>query len=849
MQPRRIRYVLGRNDIHKVHNNCDPIEYITANGMRAEPSFRARLIEAACEKSFVGFEIDGVPVPVVLAPSEHYHVSGIIQELTPELTPVSLTRSEEGETMSSDLDHISDSNDSSSESSLSSNHDSSQLSTKQELNNNPDLIEHNLNATSIDFPAGSQLSVDSKLVKDEQLDSHLRLSSSSTALSGTTFFYNGISFKIDYEESAELALIGRLMTPSVFMKVLDLDKTYAKSPLQSAGIHKPQDIPLRIALELLPIIVSMLLADSRYFSDLLHSVDLATNNQVDQYQAKLVELLTNSIAEVKDGTGAKFHHALLTPPSSSALVSHTIKVLASLIYDVIGSERHISIYSIFKKIYQRSEDLATSRSAIFNAVPLEACYTTLENKKLVAQYAELIPWIVRSIIEVIFLQFYSLHEINLTEPTASVYSPSLKRMYNVCVFLLACLFIRQHYETRSTITTDDQHNLSSATPPHQDILFTLGVSLLASAQSWLKESPDEYRSSTQHVSTPGKLDKYMGEWGTVNLFLRSSLLQLVITNLTSGNGALAEPEADFFIQQSITLTKADASLANYYSSKYLDSSNLVGCLLGLTRRSLTIDSQRIIPIYLDLMGYFRTNSKCGGLLSEVISALLKFRYRRDSSELAKTGERLGKEMAYLYEKIRKPLMESKATAEAKVRKKTSSTSSPVFVCFLLMFISHIMLRINSVTSSPIHIFLQSWSDAALLLYPLVVYGFVSKYYGGRVTRLRIFQSPNLSYFATIYSDIYLHLENSVEAEPEVKKMVDAPSKCLTISLEEVKEAQVSAHLTATPASQEELKIYVHMNIPTQNDLSQASLVTSIPCQFALSEQLIIHCDTLSTLAF
>ncbi|EFO61273.1 Hypothetical protein GLP15_92 [Giardia lamblia P15] len=851
MRPRTIRYVLGRYDIHKVHNNCDPIRYITSHGMRAEPSFVAHQIEDACEKSFVAFERNKTHIPIVLAPSKHYHVSGLIQELTPELTPVSLTPSEEDAT-SDESAYTTDNSDNSNNTTSSSNHNFSQNPIQQELHDNSgltDLIEDSANVTPIDLLTSSKSNEDVQLIKAEQSGLQLQVSDNGIPSVGTPFSYAGASFKVNYEESVELNLLGRLMAPSIFMKLLDLGKSYAKGSLQSAGIHKPQDVPLRIALELVPIIISLLLADPRYLSDLLHAVDLMSIHQLEQCQTKFVRLLTNGIIDIRSIKGTKFCHTLLTPPSSAVLVSHTIKILSALICDSLGSERHTHIYSALKKIYPRSDDLTSSRSAPFTIIPLEPCPKLIEDSKLTAQYIENIPWIVRGIIEVIFLEFYSIHDIRRTVSEQLLYSSSLNRMYNVCTFILACLFIRQYCEAQSANSTMNQHTSLLTMSTHQDILLLLGASLLGHTKTWLKESLDEYHSSAHQPSILEKLDRYIGDWGTVNLFLRSSLLQLATIGLASRNEMPFKLEPMFFLKQSINLIKADASLTSYYSGDYLDSGNLIGYLLGLITRPLTIDSQRIMSIYLELLNYFGANSKCTNTLVDVINTFLKFRYRHDSGEATKIKDKLGKEIAYLYEKIRKPLMDSKGIAEVKTRRKTSNQSPPMFICFLLTFISHILLRSNSVIRCSIHVFLKSLTDAAVLLYPLALYKLASKHYGGKTIRLTIPQSSNLSSLTSIFNDMLIYLENSSETEPEIKKKGDTASKFLTISLVEAKEILNLTDTTDPSDSQREIKIYVHTDLPNHVSLSHASLITNIPCQFAVFDQLITCCDKLSTLIF
>lgn len=860
MKPRTIRYVLGRHDTFKVHNNCDPIHYITSQGMRAVPSTKARLIEAACDKSFVSFESNGIPVPIVLAPSKNYHVSGIIQELTPELTPVSLTPSltssltpsEEEETISDNLTCVTDSNEEDAENNSSLSHNSSQNLIKQELNDNLDLIEGSVDAAFVDILARPQMPGDgTNMVKDEQPDLQLQVTGSNSNAPSivSAFSYTGVTFGVDYEESNELALIGRLMSPSTFMKALDLGRTYAKIFLQSAGIQKPQDIPLRIALELVPIIISLLLVDSRYFLDLLHDVNPQSNCQPNQCQSILIALLVRGITNISSAGGARFHHVLLIPPSSEELASRTVKALSSLIYDSITTDRHSNIYLVLKKVYPQSEDLKNSRSATFIAIPADVCQKILKNKELYKTYIHNIPWIVRGIVEVIFLQFYSMHDIRLIKLANSDHSSSLGRLYNVCIFILACLFIRQHSEKQGIGSTANHHTSSLATPSHRSIFLSLGNSLLKQSQSWLRESSIEYRLSAQHVLTPGKLDKYMGEWGAVDLFLRNSLLRLAITHSVSGVKGMFESELNLFIQQSVALTKADTNLTKYYSGRYLELSNSIGCLLGLTQKSLIIESQKVLSIYFGLVSYMGTNAKCGGMLADMINILLKFRHRQDTNDTTKVGEKLGRELAGLYERIRKPLMDRKAITEIKLRKKTSNSSPPIFVCFLLIFILHIMLRTNSVVNDSIHVFLYSWNDAALLLYPIAIYQFVSRYYGGRLVRLKVSQPSNLSYLMALYNDIFAHLENSTEVEPGIKKVTDTSSRLLTISIEEASENPILVDAVDRSSGQDELKICVHKNVPNQHDFQCASLITSVPCQFAISEQLIAYCNAPSALNF
>ncbi|ESU37006.1 Hypothetical protein DHA2_152833 [Giardia duodenalis] len=845
MQPRMIRYVLGRHDIHRVHNNCDPIRHITSHGMRAEPSLIARRIEDACEKSFISFEDNETHVPIVLAPSKYYHVSGIIQELTPELTPVNLTPSEE-DARSNESTYATDNSD---DTSPTSNHNSSQNSIQQNLHDDLDLIEDSADVAPIDLLAGSKNAENNQLISAEQSGLHLQASDNGTSSVGAPFSYARASFKVDYEESAELCLIGRLMAPSVFVKLLDLGKSYAKSSLQSAGIHRPQDIPLRIVLELVPIIVSLLLADSRYFSDLLHDVNPASSYQPEQCQAKFVRLLTNGIADVRSTGEAKFCHALLTPPSSAVLVNHTIRLLSALVCDSISNERHANIYSALKKIYPRSDELVSSRPAPFTIVPLEPCYKFLEDRRLMAQYTESIPWIVQGIVEVIFVEFYAVHTIRLPVSEQPFRLPSLDRMYNVCTFAMACLFIRQYCEAQSGTLTTNQHASSSTMSTHHGILLSLGASLLGHTKTWLKESLGECHASAYQSSILEKLDKCIGDWGTVNLFLRSSLLQLATMGLVSRNEVPFKLEPAFLLKQSINLTKADPSLANYYPGDYLDSSNLIGYLLGLVTRPLAIDSQRIMSIYLELLGYFGINSKCTSVFTDMINTLSRFRHRQDSSEATKVKDKLGKEITHLYEKIRKPLMESKGIAEVKARRKTSNQSPPIFICFLLMFIFHVLLRSNSVIRHPVHVFLQSPTDAAILLYPLALYRLASKHYGSNAMRLIIPQSSKLSCLTSIFNDLINYLESPSETEPEVKKRAETTSKLLIISLEEAKEALNLVDIADASDDQREVKIYVHTDLSNHVLLSRASLVTNIPCQFALFDQLITSCDKLSTLVF
>lgn len=838
MKPRTIRYVLGRHDTFKVHNNCDPIQYITSQGLRAEPSSRARLIEAACEKSFVSFESNGIPIPIVLAPSKYYHVSGVIQELTPELTPVSLTPSEEDQSTSTNLIDMSESTDTDDKGTPPLNHNSSLSQTKQDLNDNLDLIESNADAASVDTLKESQTSRDDIAVNHNTTGLQVQSLSNNVTSTGPTFSYTGVAFDIDYEESNELALIGRLMTPSTFRKALYLGKTYSKSALQSAGIQKPQDIPFRITLELLPIIIRLLLLDSRYLLDLLRDSNHNLN-----CQSQLSTLLINNIINIKNNGGTKFNHTLLTPPLSKELVTRTVTVLSALIYESIESDRHLTIYSIFKKVYSQSKNLTGTRSYTFIDIPSEICFKIIEQKDLYASYIQNIPWIVHSIIEVIFLQFYSIHKIKLINSEGSDHLSSLKRLYNICIFILACLLLHQCSEEQDFSATASQHTSPLTTAPHQSVFLSLGISLLKYTQSWLKESPEGYYSLTQQTSVLIKLDKYLGDWGIVNIFLRNSLLRIAIAGLTPG------AELPFFIQQSVTLTKADEHLGNYYSGEYLELENLIGCLFGLPQKPLMIESQRIISIYFSLMTYIGTNSKCIGALTSILTIFLKFRWQQDNTDVKKVGEKLGKELADIYERIRKPLIDSRAIIDVKSRKKMSSPVPCMFICFLLIFISHIMLRVNSVVNNSIHVFLYSWNDASLLLYPLIIYTFASGYYQNRIVKLKTSQSSNLSYLMTLYNDISIHLEGSIETEPGVKRTTDTSSKLLTISIEEARETSTLANIVDESSSQDEIKIYVHTSLFNQYELQCASLITSVPCQFAISEQLITHCDILSTLRF